>query len=259
MAFQGKVALVTGAGSGMGRLLTKRLVAGGARVAALDMNEAGLKETAEGAPDQITPFKCDVTDLARLEEIVETVERDIGPLDRVAHLAAIMPSKLLADENPDDVMRLMRINYGGTVNVVTATLGRMVKRGRGELILFGSLAGMLPAPHFGAYAASKAAVNIYGEILHHEVRKSGVKVLTVCPPAVDTPLIAQATSKPKTLSMALDRKMLVKPEQVLDEVEKAIAKGQPVVYPTAPAKIQSVMRRLTPGMLWKTITKIEEM
>ena len=95
MAFTGKVALITGGGSGMGRLAARNLAAEGKLVAALDVNEDGLKETAEGH-DGILTIPTDVTDAASVESAVKRCEQELGPIDRVYNAAAIMPSTLPA-------------------------------------------------------------------------------------------------------------------------------------------------------------------
>jgi NADP-dependent 3-hydroxy acid dehydrogenase YdfG len=180
MAFHGRVALVTGAASGMGRIEARRLEKIGAQVAALDLNEAGLEETAEGWAG-IHPYCCDVADAAAVKEVVAGVENDLGSIDRVTHAAAIMPTSRLVDADPEWIKRLMRVNYEGTVNVTMATLPAMLRRGSGDLIIYGSLAGHVLAPHLGAYSASKAAVNAFAEILIRENAGSGVRILLVCP------------------------------------------------------------------------------
>ena len=87
MTLEGKVAFVTGAASGMGRLLARNMANAGARIAAIDLDEAGLAKTAEGAHG-IEPFSCDVTNSGALEAVAKQVETEIGPIDRVFAAAA---------------------------------------------------------------------------------------------------------------------------------------------------------------------------
>jgi short-subunit dehydrogenase len=153
----------------------------------------------------------------------------------------------------------MRINYEGTVNLVTATLPGLLERKQGELVCFGSVAGQALTPRLGAYCASKAAVNAYMEILAHELAGSGVTIHCICPPMVDTPLIQQSmtTDGPKSLQQAIDEKMLAKPDDIIDAVEKALAKKASVSYPLVTAKILSLFRRVAPGLLWTVIERAE--
>lgn len=252
MAFSGQVALVTGGASGMGRLCVERLAAGGAKVAALDVNEEGLRQTASGL-ENVRTFPVDVTNPEAVDAAVAEAERDLGPVERVVNAAAILPTRLLLEQPREEILRIMEINYGGTVNVTMATLPGMVERGRGDLVNFASMAGWLPSPHFGAYNASKFAVVAFTEVLAHENRKSGVRFACVCPPVVDTPLLAQATSKPKVL----DEMPPITPEVVIDATERALEKGQLFVFPGRVTKAGWRLRRWFPGLVWRRMLKLE--
>ena len=252
MAFDGQVALVTGAASGMGLLATQRLAAAGAKVAALDVNEEGLRQAASGR-DTVRAWPVDVTNAQAVDAAVAEAERELGPIDRVYNAAAIMPTRLLLEQPREEIHRIMEINYGGTVNVTLATLPGMVERGRGDLVNFASLAGWIPIPHFGAYNASKFAVVAFSEVLAHENRRSGVRFACVCPPPVDTPLLAQADSKPKML----DEMTPIPPERVLDAIERSLEKGRLFVFPGRGSKAAWRARRWTPGLVWRRALKIE--
>jgi NAD(P)-dependent dehydrogenase (short-subunit alcohol dehydrogenase family) len=243
--FQGQVVLVTGAGSGMGRLASRRLSKAGASVAGLDLNEEGLRETGQEC-ERFRAYPVDVTDARVVEATVSEAESSFGPIDRVMNAAAIMPTELLMNQDATLINRIMDINYCGTVNVTMATLPGMLERGRGDLINFASIAGWLPAMHFGAYNASKFAVVAFTEVLYHENRKSGVRFACVCPPPVATPLLDQAKSQPKVLEGLPP----IPPEKVLDAIERDLDRGRLMVFPDATARISYWMRRLTPGLMW---------
>ncbi|MCL4683140.1 SDR family oxidoreductase [Myxococcota bacterium] len=252
MAFHGKVALVTGAASGMGRLSSRRLAAGGARVAALDVNDAGLRETG-GDDERIRPYAVDVTDAPAVAETVRRIEAELGPIDRVMNAAAIMPTERLLNQDADLVNRIMAINYGGTVNVTLAVLPGMLQRGRGDLVNFASVAGWLPTLHFGAYNASKFAVVAFTEVLYHENRNAGVRFACVCPPPVATPLLDQAKSQPKVL----DQIPAIAPETVLDAIERDLERGRLMVFPDRNAAWTVWIRRHLPRLLWWNIHRVE--
>lgn len=252
MAFHGKIALVTGAASGMGRLASRRLASGGAQVAALDVNEAGLRET-RGDDERIRTYPVDVTDTRAVAETVRRIESELGPIDRVLNAAAIMPTDRLMDQDPELVNRIMAINYGGTVNVTYAVLPGMLQRRRGDLVNFASVAGWMPALHFGAYNASKFAVVAFTEVLQHENRTSGVRFACVCPPPVATPLLDQAKSQPKVLSQLPP----IRPEAVLDAIERDLERGKLMVYPDRNAAITVWLRRHLPRVLWSNIHRVE--
>lgn len=250
--FEGRVAFVTGGGSGMGRLAARRLARAGAKVAAVDVNEAGLAETARDH-DGIRAYAADVTDARAVEGLVGRVESELGPIDRVLNAAAIMPTGRLLEQDTDLIRRIMDVNYGGTVAVTQAALPRMLERGRGDLVNFASVAGWMPTLHFGAYNASKFAVVAYTEVLAHENRGRGVRFACVCPPPVSTPLLDQAKSKPRIL----DQMPPIAPEVVLDAIERDLDRGLLMVYPNRNARFAVWMRRFAPDLLWRNVHRVE--
>lgn len=256
MAFQGRVALVTGGASGMGRITAERLLAAGAQVAILDLNEAALAEFAGSHPG-LHPFRCDTADLQQVQDVIGRVEDSLGPIDRLVHCAAIMPTFPLLEHAPAQILRVMNINYGGTVAVTQAMLPRMLARGRGELVVYGSLAGHVLTERLGAYNASKAATNAYMEVLIHESRGKGVHILLVNPPMVNTPLIQQAldTSSPRSIRDSHASGRMADPGFIVTEAEKALERGDEIVFPGMEAKLLHWWRRLAPGLLWKVIDK----
>jgi len=254
VAFSGEVAVITGGGSGMGQHWARRLAAEGATVAILDRNEAALKDTADSSPG-IRPYQLDITDPEAVTRTFERIEDELGPVDRVANAAAIMPFGRLLEEDPRVTTQVMSVNYGGLVNVATACLPRMVARGRGDFISFSSMTGIVPGLLMGAYASSKAAVQFYSEILYHENRNSGVRFCCVCPPAVKTALWqqAEATVVPKLPSKG----ETLLPEDVINEVERCLEKGRPFAYPGNQTRLGVIMRRLFPGLVWRVSHEAE--
>jgi NAD(P)-dependent dehydrogenase (short-subunit alcohol dehydrogenase family) len=254
MAFRGKVALVTGAASGMGRLATRNLARDGARVAALDVDEAGLRETAEGLSG-VTPFCVDVTHADAVAAAVKEVEATLGPIERVMNAAAIMPLGRLLEQDVETIDRIMAINYGGVMHVAKAALPAMLERGRGDLVNFASMAGWLPTLLMGAYNASKFAVVAASEVLYHENRGRGVRFACVCPPPVATPLLDQgrATAWPKLL----EQSPVLEPQEVLDAIEDALEAGRFFVFPGRGTALAWRMRRFLPSLLWRRIHAVE--
>ena len=256
MAFHGKIALITGGASGIGKVMATRLAQQGAKVIILDMNETSLWETALQSPN-IIPFKCDVTDLKQVKEVFEEVENNMGAIDRVVHCAAIMPGGILAKSSPESINEVMQINYFGTVNVTQTALRYMLPRDKGDIIVFGSIAGVVHNVKFGAYGSTKAATNFYMNVLMEENTNSGLRLLLVCPPAVDTPLINQAIDEgPKTLrKWQNSKKNIATAESVIDELEEAIEKGKKVVY-TGVAKYYNFVYRFFPNLSRRIVTRM---
>ncbi|MDQ6854081.1 MAG: SDR family NAD(P)-dependent oxidoreductase [Actinomycetota bacterium] len=246
------VALVTGAASGMGQLTARRLAASGASVAALDVDEKGLEETVARAPT-MRAWPCDVTDDAAVDRTAQEVEDALGPVERLVHAAGICLPGLLTDQPVAEIQRTMDVNYLGTVRVVHAVLPGMLDRRRGDVVTFASLSGWLPTPHLGAYAASKHAVVAFNEVLAYENRGCGVRFACVCPPIVDTPMVAGIRAR--------DRAALGGQEQgidagvVLDAVEQALDAGELLVLPGRGTKTVWRTRRFAPRLLWRQIER----
>jgi NAD(P)-dependent dehydrogenase (short-subunit alcohol dehydrogenase family) len=233
IGMSGKVALVTGGASGMGQIIARRLATQGARVAISRLDEVEAK--------------------------VAEVESQLGPLDLLVHAAALMPSHKLQDHSHQDMERLFRINYFGTVYMVQAALPSMLERGSGRIIAFGSIAGIALVPKMGAYCATKAAVNAYMEVLQNEIRDSGVRAHLVCPPAVNTPLVDQtlATDSPGSIIESKNSGRLADPEKIVDAIEKGVGKDRDIIYPSE-AKLLYLWRALFPKLWWKTVMKFEK-
>ena len=248
MSFRGQVAVITGGGSGMGQAWARRLAEDGATVAILDVNEAGMAETAASASN-IKPYVLDITDADAVASVFADIEASLGPVDRVANAAAIMPFGRLLEEDPKLTTRVMTINYGGLVNVATAALPKMIERGSGDFVSFSSMTGIVPGLLMGAYASSKAAVQFYTEILYHENRNSGLRFCCVCPPAVKTALWqqAEATVVPNLPSKG----ETLMPDVVIDEIERCLDKGKLFAYPGKQTQLGVVMRRLFPQLIWR--------
>jgi NAD(P)-dependent dehydrogenase (short-subunit alcohol dehydrogenase family) len=244
---QGQVALVVGGASGLGQLAARRWAHAGGVAVAADIDEAGLDATAAGR-ERIYTRPLDVTDAAAVDVLVKDVEAEFGPFARVYNSAAIQPTRLLLEQDREEIHRVMQVNYGGLVNVSLATLPRLLAHASGSLINFCSLAGWVPNMHFGAYSASKSAAIAFTEILYHENRGQGVHIACVCPSQVDTPLRAQARSKPKIMETGPKP---MQPEAVLDAIDRAIARQRFWVYPGLHTAIGVRIRRFLPAMLWK--------
>jgi NAD(P)-dependent dehydrogenase (short-subunit alcohol dehydrogenase family) len=252
------VAVVTGGASGMGRIIAKRLARDGYRVAILDLNEEGMRQTAESETG-ISAFHCDISREDDVERVVAEVVQQLGPVDRLVHAAALMPSRALVNHSPAEVIRLTEINYFGTLYLVKAVLPAMLERDAGDIIVFGSIAGQALVPKMGAYCATKAAVNVYMETLINELAHTRLNIHLVCPPAVNTPLIDQTlqTDTPGSIAEAKKTGRLADPEKIVDAIDKAMAKGKKIIYP-GEARLLYLWHALFPGLWWKVVMKFEK-
>jgi len=238
----------------MGRLFALRMAAQGIQVAVVDRDREALAAVSSESSN-VHPVPCDVSSSDELGTAFTEIGSKLGAIDRLVTCAAIMPTSKLAEQEMLEIQRVMAVNYGGTVNAVQAVLPAMTRRRTGELIIFGSTGGSVLVPDCGAYCASKAATNVYSEVLLEETRGSGVHVMLVCAPLVDTPLLQQAvaTSNPRIISDSIAKSRFADPNFIIDEVEKALIKRTEILIPGAEAKAVMWLRRMSPRLLWKIV------
>lgn len=248
-----KTALVTGAASGMGRMTAQRLAAAGYRVAAVDLNEVGLAETARRSSN-MSIYTCDVSDPAAVAAVVEKVRGELGPIEHLVHAAALCRVGSALTHDVSEMRKVMEVNYLGTINLCQAVIPAMKAAGSGTVVLFASLAGWLPTPGLGAYSASKFAVVGYTDVLAQELHGSGVRLLSICPPHVETPLL-EGIREADAAVVAGQSGMA--PEKVLDAMEKALAKPtNPVFIFPGQARPLVLARRFIPNLLRKQVARM---
>ncbi len=182
----GKVALVTGAGSGIGRALALELAARGARLALLDHAAPGIDETLALLPHaDARAFVCDVRDPARCEAVVAEVLAALGGVDVLINNAGISAHGLAEQTTLEVLRRVMDVNFHGAVHCTLAALPSLRAR-RGRVAVMSSVAGFAPLIGRSAYAASKHALHGWFDTLRAELAGSGVDVMMVCPSFVNT-------------------------------------------------------------------------
>lgn len=246
MAFHGDVALITGSGRGMGALSARRLARGGARVAAVDREADGVERLADEF-DNVHAFACDVTDTAAVDDLLGRVRTDLAGPDRLVNAAGILRTGSVEDMPTDEILDVMAVNFGGTVNVVKAALPGMLERGRGDIVNFASLAGWIPAHGIAAYSASKHAVVAFTEVLAHEHLGTGLRVCCVCPPTVDTKMLDDIG--PENASLTVQEP--IAPEVVVDAVEGSLDAGDIFCFPGRGTRGLQRARRLAPAVIWR--------
>lgn len=175
---QGKVVLVTGGSSGIGKAAAEALRDCGCRV-----YEGSRRES---VMEGITHLPLDVTDEGSVSSAVSRIIADEGRLDAVVHCAGSGISGAVEFTESDAVKRQMDVNFMGTVNVAKAVLPHMREAGSGRILLISSVAAEFPIPFQTYYSASKAAVNAYTMALQNEVRPFGITVTAVQPGDIRT-------------------------------------------------------------------------
>jgi 2,3-dihydro-2,3-dihydroxybenzoate dehydrogenase len=174
----GRLALVTGAGRGIGRAVVAALVDQGARVLATDVDPAGI-ETHEAG--RVTVRAPDVTDAAGVESVVDEAERTLGPLDIVVNVAGVLHPGHVVDFTDEEWAATFAVNTDGVFHVSRAAARRMAERGHGSIVTVASNAAGVPRTGMAAYAASKAAAVMFTRCLGLELAASGVRCTTVSP------------------------------------------------------------------------------
>ncbi|MBI3783497.1 MAG: SDR family oxidoreductase [Deltaproteobacteria bacterium] len=244
-----KTALVTGASSGIGRLLSLRLARLGAKVALVARREEELRALAaeiEDAGGKAIVLPCDVADRSQVFATAEQAIAQLGGVDILINNAGYGHHRTFLEWDLDDMERMMRVNFFGTLYWTKALLPHMVERRRGWVVMIASVAGKLGVPEESAYAASKFAQVGLAEALSYEVEDLGVHVLTVCPGAINTPFFdAEALARMPPVA----KRMMIQPEPLIDAIIDALRRGKHEI--TVPGIIRSgyIVRTLAPGFM----------
>jgi len=195
MAMNGKVALVTGAATGIGFAIALRLAKAGYTLAICDVNETGAKEAAQELRQfgrQVEAITCDVGNRADAFQMAERATQALGDIDLLVNNAGVARLGPLVDFSEQDWRDLFRVNVDGVFFCCQAVLPGMMERRRGNIVNISSWNGKLGAPIFGAYSATKAAVISLTQALAREVASHGIRVNAVCPGIIaGTPMRAQ--------------------------------------------------------------------
>src|SRR5438874_5593182 len=188
------VALITGAGSGLGRELARQLARNGVAIAALDRAPEGLvsltEELAQGK-QRIACAVADVTDAVAVRDAAADLARQLGPIDLLIASAGIGFETSALALRADDMARIIQVNLIGVANSIAAVLPEMLKRRAGHIAAISSLASLRGMPRMLGYCASKSGVNALLEGLRAEVKSLGIHVTTICPGWIRTPMTAQ--------------------------------------------------------------------
>lgn len=190
MNVNGKVIVVTGGGSGIGRQLVLELLRRGARVASVDLSAEGLAETTELAGEmrsRLSSHQLNITDLPAVEALPEAVIAAHGAVDGIINNAGIIQRFIpFKDLTIAEIERVMNINYYGAIYMTKVFLPHLLKRPEAHIVNIASMGGFLPVPGQTIYGSSKAAIKLFTEGLHSELMDTNVHVTVVFPGATAT-------------------------------------------------------------------------
>lgn len=207
--FAGKVAIVTGAGSGIGRATAVRLATEGAAVACVDIAEEAVQATAASigdAGDQARGYHADVADAASVSGVVGRVVDELGPPNVCCNIAGIGRFAHSTELTLGEWQRIIDVNLTGTFLVAQAVLPHVLAN-HGVIVNTASTAGIIGQPYSAAYCASKGGVVMLTKALAYEYIERGIRVNAVAPGGVNTP-ITDSFGFPEGVNPKLFRKIL---------------------------------------------------
>jgi NAD(P)-dependent dehydrogenase (short-subunit alcohol dehydrogenase family) len=260
--FEGQLAVITGAGSGIGRATAHAFAKAGAHVVVCDVDEDAARRTAERAAllgPGAAAHRVDVSDSEAVERFAKQVVAEHGAPDVVINNAGIGISGSFLDTSPQDWERAIDVNLWGVINGCRAFAGEMAARGEGgRIVNVASAAAYVPSKVLSAYATTKAAVLTFSECLRAELAASGIGVVAVCPGLVHTNITNTTRfvgvedgeqQRRRAAATALYQRRNFTPERAAHEIVRAVQRNTAVAPITAEARVGLALSRLTPGVV----------
>jgi 2-hydroxycyclohexanecarboxyl-CoA dehydrogenase len=218
----GKVAIVTGAGRGIGRGIAEKLAAEGAKVAAADVNEQTARETAQALDGEAIGLRADVTSRESVAAMVSAVVERFGRIDALVNNAGWDKVGPFLQSNETDWEKVIAINLYGTLNCCKAVLPVMVNQGYGKVVNISSDAGRVGSSGEAVYSAAKGGIIAFTKTLAREMARYRINVNCVCPGPADTPLFAELGEDNPKLREALEKaipfRRLARPQDIANAV-----------------------------------------
>jgi len=187
--FEGKIAAVTGAASGIGLASAEAMIQEGARVALVDCDSAGLAKLTEKHGDAVIPIVIDLLDPEACKSLVPQILEQVEQIDIFHANAGLYVGGDLVDADADAIDRMLNLNVNVVMKNVHAVLPHMIDRGVGDIVVTSSLAAHYPTPWEPVYASSKWAINCFVQTVRRQVYKHGIRVGSVSPGPVITKLL----------------------------------------------------------------------
>jgi NAD(P)-dependent dehydrogenase (short-subunit alcohol dehydrogenase family) len=255
--YRDRVAIVTGAASGIGLALSQQLARRGALVTLVDIDRAPLEQAAEAlasAGMRVRAAVVDVTDRDAVRQLVESAASEFGRLDFLFNNAGIAVGGEARDLAYADWKEVIDVNLFGVINGVAAAYPLMVRQRHGHIVNVASAAGLIPLAGEISYVTSKYAVVGLSHTLRAEAADLGVKVSVVCPGKIETPIYdtSRVVNFDKEAILAL-WPAGISPERCAEIILRGVERNKATIVVTRFAKILWALQRLSPtAMIWAT-------
>jgi len=262
MNFKDKKIVITGGGSGIGRELTLALLKKGAKIAVVDIDEAGLKETKKIAgkkSDHVSIHVVNITDKQTVENLPEKIISIHGEIDGLINNAGIIqPFVKVNDLDYKDIEKVMAVNFNGLLYMTKAFLPYLLKRPEAYIANVSSMGGFLPVPGQSIYGASKAAVKLLTEGLYAELKETNVQVSVIFPGATNTNIAKNSGVSASSGETSNKQQQKMKPlaaNEAAEIIISGLEKNKFQIFVGKDSKLMNFLYRLSPKFATDYITK----
>jgi short-subunit dehydrogenase len=259
------VAVVTGAGSGIGRALARQLAVASSGLALADIDEAGLQQTAASLSErgvQLSTHLLDVSDESAVQAFAKEVTAKHGRVTLLINNAGVALHGWFQEISLSDLRWLMEINFWGVVYGVKYFLPILKKEARAHIVNISSVFGIVAPAGQSAYSASKFAVRGFTEALRHELDGTSVFVSCVHPGGIRTPIAKRArlgaNTPPASREEAVarfDRLTPTMPDAAAARILQGVERREPRILIGRDARQIDLLQRFRPGTYWKTLAR----
>ena len=265
-SINGRTAVITGAGSGIGRALAQRLSRHGCPVAICDWDEDGLQQTADTIGGPVLSRKLDVRDRqAQFAFAADVKQWAPAPLGLIVNNAGVTVSQTVLEGSPEDDEWVMDVNFWGVVHGVRAYLPLLTEQGDGVIANVSSVFGLVGWPTQASYCASKFAVRGFTESLRHELRGTGVRAVTIHPGGIKTNIVNNArfhqddlgNTDHEVLKQDFMKVARTSPDKAAETIHTGVEKGKHRILIGPDAGMLSVLTRVAPVRYYDVINRLQ--
>jgi NAD(P)-dependent dehydrogenase (short-subunit alcohol dehydrogenase family) len=253
--YNGKVAIITGAGSGIGKALAEEMARRGAHVVISDINQERITtvgEIIEARDGKVTALPLNVTDHGAVKKMVDDAYDRHGRIDYIFNNAGIAIAGEVRDVSIDDWRAVLDTNLYGVIYGIDAAYPVMVRQGFGHIVNTSSIEGLVAFPCTVSYVASKFAVLGISNALRLEAEPLGVKVSAVCPGFIKTAIFEDFKAVGIDRQGFIDQLKLmpgITAEKCAHHILRGVEKNKATIVITPAAKLYYLLQRLSPGLI----------